>query len=98
MIVKLSDDAERDLLDGLAFYDQHGREVGDYFLDSVTANLRSLCVLGGVHAKRHGYHCMCAKRFPYAIYYFVVGDVVSIVAILDERRDPDWVEQRLGRG
>lgn len=98
MIVTLSDDAERDLRDGIAFYDQHGREVGGYFLDSITADLRSLCVLGGVHAKRYGFHCMGAKRFPYAVYYFVAGDIVSVVAILDERRDPDWIERRLKRG
>lgn len=77
---------------------QHGSEVGDYFLDSIGADLRSLSVLGGVHAKRYGYYCMGAKRFPYAIYYFAVGDVVSVVAILDERRDPNWIEQRLKRG
>jgi hypothetical protein len=63
VIVKLSDDAEQDLLDGIAFYDQHGRQVGDYFLDSITADLRSLCILGGVHAKRYGYHCMGAKWY-----------------------------------
>jgi plasmid stabilization system protein ParE len=96
LIVKLSDDAEQDLLDGVAFYDQQGSEVGDYFLDSMTSDLRSLSVLGGVHAKRYGYHCMGAKRFPYAVYYFILDEIVSIVAILDERRDPDWIKQRLG--
>ena len=98
MIVKLSDDAERDLLDGVAFYDQQGRDIGDYFLDSMMSDLRSLGVVGGVHAKRYGYHCMSAKRFPYAVYYFVAGEVVSVVAILDERRDPEWIKRRLKRG
>lgn len=96
MIVKLSDDAEQDLLDGVDFYDQQGSEVGDYFLDSMTSDLRSLSVLGGVHAKRYGYDCMGAKRFPYAVYYFILEEIVSVVAILDEIRDPDWIKQRLG--
>ena len=61
------------------------------------ADLRSLGVMGGVYAKRYGFHCMSAKRFPYAVYYFVVGELVSIVAILDERRDPNWIEWRLKR-
>ena len=83
---------------GVAFYDHQGSDVGDYFLDSITSDLRSLSVVGGVHAQRYGYHCMSAKRFPYAVYYFVDCEVVHVVAILDERRDPDWIERRLERG
>jgi hypothetical protein len=41
---------------------------------------------------------MAAKRFPYAIYYTVEGATVSVVAVLDERRDPEWVKSRLLRG
>lgn len=55
MIVQLSDAAERDLIDGIAFYDDGDRRAGDYFLTSMQADLRSLEYLGGVHAKRHGY-------------------------------------------
>lgn len=97
MRVELSDDAEQDLLVGIAFYDQQEKGVGDYFLNAMASDLRSLSVLGGVHAIRFEYHCMPAKRFPYAIYYFMNDDVVRVVAILDERRNPDWIKDRLGR-
>ena len=98
MIVELADDAERDLIDGVAFYDSSDRRAGDYFLESITTDLRSLALLGGVHSKRLGYHCMCASRFPFAIYYFVEGTTIKVVAILDERRDPDWIQDRLRNG
>lgn len=98
MNVIVSSEAERDLSDGIAFYDQHGSDVGDHFRDSLVADLKSLAVLGGVHAKRFDYHCMAAKRFPFAIYYTLVGSTVSVIAILDERRDPEWIEYRLNRG
>jgi plasmid stabilization system protein ParE len=98
LIVRISEDAERDLIDGIAFYDQHGKEIGSHFFDSLMSDLRSLAVLGGVHAIRFGYHCMAAKRFPYAIYYLIADDVVLVLAILDERRDPDWIQRRLARG
>ena len=98
MIVQLSDDAERDLLDGIGFYDANDRPAGDYFLESLTADVRSLSLLGGVHSMRHGYRCMSASRFPYAVYYEVRSDVVSVVAILDERRDPEWIVGRLRNG
>ncbi|TWT72654.1 type II toxin-antitoxin system RelE/ParE family toxin [Crateriforma conspicua] len=98
MIVQLSDDAERDLLAGIVFYDANDRPAGDYFFESLTADLRSLAVLGGVHSMRHDYHCMSASRFPYAVYYEVRSDVVLVVAILDERRNPDWIAERLRNG
>ncbi len=98
MIVQISDDAERDLLDGIAFYDRHGRDVGTHFFDSLTDDLRSLSVLGGVHAVRYGYHCVGSKRFPFAIHYIVEGDDLLVVAILDERRDPQWIARRFNRG
>ena len=41
---------------------------------------------------------MPAKRFPYAVYYYLASDEVLVVAILDERRDPDWIKRRLDRG
>ena len=36
MIVQVSDDAERDLDCGIAFYDQHGSQIGDHFLNSLS--------------------------------------------------------------
>ena len=98
MNVQLSDDAERDLRDGLAFYDGCDRQAGDYFFESMTSDIRSLSFLGGVHSMRHGFHCMSASRFPFAIYYAVRTDVVLVVAILDERRDPKWIMDRLKQG
>ncbi|HBE72487.1 MAG TPA: hypothetical protein DDW52_30510 [Planctomycetaceae bacterium] len=61
MNVELSDDAERDLLNGIVFYDQNSRQAGDHFLASITADIRSLSLLGGIHATRHGFHCMSAS-------------------------------------
>ena len=98
MIVHLSDDAERDLLRGVAFFDAAGRNVGDHFLESLSTDIRSLSFLGGVHAKRFGFHCMCASRFPFAIYYAVMNESVLVVAILDERRDPASIADQLGNG
>ncbi len=95
MIVRLSDDSERDLVAGIKFYNRHGPEVGAYFRESLLSDIASLEILGGVHALRHGFHCMPAKRFPFAIYYTVTEQIVSIIAVLDERRNPRWIEQRL---
>jgi hypothetical protein len=36
-----------------------------------------------------------AKRFPIAIYYECDGTSVTVVAVLDARRNPSWIERKL---
>jgi hypothetical protein len=36
-----------------------------------------------------------SKRFPFGIYYTVDCDSVTIVAILDLRREPLWIREHL---
>ena len=71
-----------DLNDGKAFYDQRETGVGDYFWDSLIADIESLRIYAGIHNKRYGLHRMLAKRFPYALYYEIEDEIAYIVAIL----------------
>ncbi len=98
MNVFVSFDAEEDILGGIAFYNANGNNVGDYFYLSIMADVQALAVFGGIHSKRFGYYCVPAKRFPFAVYYSIVDSSVYVIAILDERRDPDWIAHRLRRG
>jgi len=38
---------------------------------------------------------MLSERFPFAIYYTVSGNEIKIHAIIDCRRDPAWIRDRL---
>ncbi|MFN9988278.1 MAG: hypothetical protein ACK52S_22215 [Pirellula sp.] len=38
---------------------------------------------------------MSSKKFPFAIYYFIDHEQVNVVAILDERQDPESISSRL---
>ncbi len=67
--VILLKEVANDLNDGKAFYDHREPGVGDYFYDSLVADIESLIIYAGIHNKRYGLHRMLAKRFPYAIYY-----------------------------
>lgn len=70
--------------------------MGDYFLASLRADLTSLGIFAGIHAKPFlDVHRALAKRFPYAIYYFVDGEVVTVLAVLDGRRDPEAIRNAL---
>jgi len=93
--IELLDDAELDLKEAIAFYEAQSPGLGDYFSDSVFADLESLHIHAGVHALHYGYHRLLAKRFPFAIYYRSRGDVIRIHAILDCRRSPTWIRGRL---
>ncbi|MBI5968663.1 MAG: type II toxin-antitoxin system RelE/ParE family toxin [Deltaproteobacteria bacterium] len=88
-------DVVDDLNDGKTFYDKRERGVGDYFWDSLFADMESLILYAGIHNKEHGFYRMLAKRFPYAIYYDVVDDIAHVVAILPMRRNPGWITRKI---
>ncbi len=84
-----------DLNDGKVFYDKIESGVGDYFWDSLVADIESLIVYAGIHNKKYGLYRMFAKRFPYAIYYEIKGEIAYVVAVLPMRRDPLWIKRRI---
>jgi hypothetical protein len=88
-----------DLNDGKGFYDQRRPGIGDYFWDSLLADIESLVVYAGIHGRKQGLYRMLAKRFPYAVYYEMADDVAYVVAVLPMRRNPAWITRKLkGRG
>ena len=96
MKIRLSSVAERQLVEGRRFYECQAEGIGDYFLDSLTADIESLHVYAGVHAIFFGkYHRLQAKRFPYSIYYRLENDVIRVYAVLDNRRNPDRIKKGL---
>ncbi|WP_287603111.1 type II toxin-antitoxin system RelE/ParE family toxin [Thiothrix sp.] len=96
MRIELHPDAEADLVDGFAFYDAQQAGLGDYFVDSLLADLESLQIYAGIHPIHFGFNRLLAKRFPFAVYYRVENEVVRVYAVLDCRRDPVVTHERLG--
>ena len=90
-------DAVDDLKAGRTFYNRMEPGIGDYFWDSLIADIESLVIYAGVHTKRYGFYRMFSKRFPYAIYYELKDDIAFVAAILPMRRDPDWAKKGLER-
>ncbi|OGV62495.1 MAG: hypothetical protein A2498_01575 [Lentisphaerae bacterium RIFOXYC12_FULL_60_16] len=95
MKVQVLEAATADLADGYRFYEQQTDGLGDYFLDSLWSDIHSLRLYGDVHAMHYGYHRLLSKRFPFAVYYRVEDGVARVRAILDCRRDPDRIFERL---
>ena len=95
--VVASSDVGVDLEAGRYFYDQLERGVGDYFFASLISDLESLKLYGGIHTDNFRFYRMLSTRFPFAIYYNIDVDTVNVFAVLDMRRDPAWIRQKLSR-
>ncbi|MGH7944773.1 MAG: type II toxin-antitoxin system RelE/ParE family toxin [Opitutaceae bacterium] len=95
MHVTVLEFAEQDIEDGFAFYEFRQPGLGDYFFDSMSADLDSLMLYAGIHRRVHGFHRLLAHKFPFAIYYEVVKEEARVWAIIDCRRKPAWARQTL---
>ncbi len=94
--IRILTPARHDLVDGFRFYETQAEGIGRYFLDTLYSDIESLRVNGGVHPLCIGsYHRLLSKRFPYSVYYRIEGGIVLIYAVLDNRRNPEWIRKRL---
>ena len=95
MNVQILPEAEQDLIDGFSFYEMQKPGLGRYFLDSLFSDIDSLEFFGGIHMKMLGYHRLLSKRFPFAVYYRIQNEQAQVYAVLDCRRSPAWIHDRL---
>lgn len=95
MRVKILVAAERDLEEGYRFYERQSPGLGSYFLDSLYSDIDSLSYFEGIHPVVFGYHRLLGKRFPFAVYYKILENHVLVTAVLDCRKNPSWIRERL---
>ena len=95
MKIQITEEAEFDLVDGYWFYERQTPGLGDYFRSSLVSDIDSLTFYAGIHEQACGSHRSLSKRFPFAIYYEVSSETVTVVAVLDCRRRPSWIRRRL---
>jgi hypothetical protein len=88
--------AERDLIEGFRFYEAQEAGLGSYFLTNLYADIESLRLYAGVHEQPFkAYHRLLSRRFPFAVFYTFERNLVSIHAVVDCRRNPAWLRERL---
>ncbi|MDD5030167.1 MAG: type II toxin-antitoxin system RelE/ParE family toxin [Rhodoferax sp.] len=100
MKVVLSSSAEQDLMDGFNFYERQQQNLGEYFLNSLFADIDSLTLFAGIHPKPfRNLHRTHGRRFPFSIYYRIEDGVATVMGVLDSRQNPDRIHAKLsGRG
>ncbi|MBI4327185.1 MAG: type II toxin-antitoxin system RelE/ParE family toxin, partial [Chloroflexi bacterium] len=82
MTVVILEDAADDLEVGRRFYESRESGIGDYFVESILADLDSLVLYAGIHRLQFGFHRLLSKRFPFGIYYEVERETAYVYAIL----------------
>ena len=95
MKIAILEEAREDLIQGFRFYEGQEPGLGAYFLDCLFSDIDSLLVYAGNILSPTTYHRCLSKRFPFAIYYSVEGELVRVHAVLDCRRNPSWIRKRL---
>ena len=96
MKIRILASASRDLIEGYRFYEMQAEGVDAYFLDSLYSDIDSLIISAGMHSVHFGkHHRLLSRRFPFAVYYRVDEETVSIYAVLGCRRRPAWIRKRL---
>jgi plasmid stabilization system protein ParE len=84
-----------DLEAGFLFYENQANGLGAYFLDALWSDIESLNMYAKVHSVHFGYYRLLAKRFPFAVYYKISGEIIHVFAILDCRQHPSHITKRL---
>lgn len=95
MKIEILPEAQADLDDAYWFYERQTSGLGEYFLSSIASDITSLRLFAGIHAMFRDKHRMLASRFPYSVFYRIEDSNVRVYAVLDCRRDPDWISDRL---
>ena len=96
MKIKILRSAQNDLLESYYFYELQQDGIGDYFLESLFADIESLKIYAGIHPIYfEKYHRLLSKRFPFAVYYLIEGEEIRIYAVIDCRRKPAWIRGKL---
>ena len=96
MRIEILEEAERDLIEGFHFYENQAPGLGLYFRTNLFADIESLKNYAGIHTKPYKrYHRLLSKKFPFAIFYRLENETVFIHAVLDCRKNPAWIRDRL---
>ena len=94
--IRISDEALADLDEGFWFYEAQDEGLGDYFSSQLMADIDGLRVTAGIHKRSEsGYHRLLSRKFPYAIYYTFAADEAIVWAVVDCRRNPEWIRDHL---
>ncbi|OJU98363.1 MAG: hypothetical protein BGO12_10310 [Verrucomicrobia bacterium 61-8] len=98
MRVRISQDAFDDIREASRFYDQLSPGLGKYFRKRISEDIECLSRNGPINPVIHGdIHRLLCNVFPFSIFYRSRSSWLEVIAILDLRRNPAWIREKLSR-
>lgn len=92
----IAPEAERDLVQAYAWYEDRRDGLGEEFLGCVDACIQAICRTPEMYPPIHdSYRRGLVRRFPYAVFYDYAADTVTVYCVFHTSRDPDKWRQRL---
>jgi len=98
MEVEFLDSAEAELIEAIAHYNSESEGLGYEFAAEVRRTIERIVQhpQAWVSLSKRTRRCR-TNRFPYGILYQVRGDMILIVAVMHQHRDPESWKTRLSQ-
>ena len=94
--IRISEDALDDLKEGFLFYEAQELGLGDYFTSCIRSDIESLRIMSGKQRVVYrDYYRLLSRIFPFGIFYTLENDTAIVWAVVDLRRDPEWIKEKM---
>jgi plasmid stabilization system protein ParE len=93
--IKYFKDAEQELIETIGFYNDCSLGLGNEFLTEIKKAINMICEYPKLFPLMSKYvrKCTCS-RFPYNILYYLKDKSIYIVAIMHQKRRPNyWIDR-----
>lgn len=88
--------AERDIAVAIGDYEAIATGLGAMFLARTDAAMVAIQRAPEGYRKSHGeFRHLVLRRFPFGVFYVFDGEIISVVAVLNLRQDPDSIRATL---
>ena len=86
----------RDIDEAAAWYEDQEKGLGVAFLDAVHTSVQRITANPRVfRISRSKARAALIRKFPYTIYFAQSEEIVQVLAVLHQRRDPKFLDSRL---
>lgn len=93
--VILTPEAEADIAEARAWYEEKREGLGEEFILSVEAGLEHIRrAPAGASEVLPGVRRVIVRRFPYGLFYRVDDDQIAVLAVYHSKRDPRGWQER----
>lgn len=93
--LSLRPEAEEDIREAYSYYQQCRVGLGNDFLESIENAFEKILANPKIYCETHNsLRRLFIKRFPFGIFYKIIGDSILVIAVIHTSRDPDLWQQR----